>query len=327
MSKNRVGVKAVPKLNKFLQASQILSFLDLRSTNLTDAGLTLLCQGLRGNLTIENLSLSKNDITSSGLEKFAPILPKTAIRDLDLSLNPLGNNGVRCLAENLFDRVPDSRRPGQIKADSARPCKLVKLNLSETKFQEQGGYHLFKNLLEYHKIETLILDYNLFESNNMQMMSKFLQATRIRTFSINYCKLGDVGGAAIGEALANMQTRVLELRAKKNEFRDKSARAIAEALEDKSNIKRLDLSSNLINDSGGELIGLAIASNENLSHLNLRKNNLRATSGAMFAQSMKENKTLKCLKLQKNSININFLEQIDKYIERNNLYLLENSVI
>ena len=43
VSKNRVGEKAVPKLNKFLQASQIMSFLDLRSTNLTDSGLILLC--------------------------------------------------------------------------------------------------------------------------------------------------------------------------------------------------------------------------------------------------------------------------------------------
>ena len=43
VSKNKVGVKAVPKLNKLIRASQILSFLDLRSTNLTDAGLIVLC--------------------------------------------------------------------------------------------------------------------------------------------------------------------------------------------------------------------------------------------------------------------------------------------
>ena len=91
-------------------------------------------------------------------------------------------------------------------------------------------------------------------------------------------------------------------------------------------VERLDLSSNLINDSGGELIGLSLSVNQNLHYLNLRKNNLRATSGAMFAQSMKENKTLKCLKLQKNSINLNFLEDIDRYIERNNIHLLENNV-
>ena len=54
---------------------------------------------------------------------------------------------------------------------------------------------------------------------------------------------------------------------------------------------------------------------------------MRATSGAMFAKSMKENKTLKCVKLEKNSININFLEQIDAYIERNNVHMMDNNVV
>jgi hypothetical protein len=89
----------------FLKSSQILSFLDLRSTNLTDAGLIALCDGLVGNLTLFHINLSKNDITSSGIEKFGPILFRTAISELDLSQNPLGNNGVRCLSENLFEKV------------------------------------------------------------------------------------------------------------------------------------------------------------------------------------------------------------------------------
>lgn len=109
VSKNRVGAKAVPKLNKFLKTSQVLSFLDLRSTNLTDAGLNLLTDGLIDNQTLFYLNLSKNDITSSSIEKFAPILHRTALEELDLSLNPLGNNGVRCLSENFSERVSDGR--------------------------------------------------------------------------------------------------------------------------------------------------------------------------------------------------------------------------
>ena len=98
--KNKLGVIAVPKLNSFLRQSQILTFLDLRSTNLTDAGIELLSEGLVDNKTILYLNLSKNDITCSGMEPFAPILPKTAITELDLSMNPLGNNGVIVFAEN-----------------------------------------------------------------------------------------------------------------------------------------------------------------------------------------------------------------------------------
>ena len=109
-----------------------------------------------------------------------------------------------------------------------------------------------------------------------------MMKSRIHTLSVNYCKLGDNGGQAIGDALMGSNS-IRDVRAKKNEFRDKTARSIAEALEKNSVVERLDLSSNLINDSGGELLGLAIAVNENLNYFNLRKNNLRATSGAMFA--------------------------------------------
>ena len=132
VNKNKVGAKAVPKLNQLISSSQVLSYLDLRSTNLTDSGLALLCDSLKGNTCLFNLSLRKNDITSSGIEKFAPILYKTAITDLDLSLNPLGNNGIKCLAENMFELVPDDRRGGLKRG--YKKCMVEKLNLSETKF-------------------------------------------------------------------------------------------------------------------------------------------------------------------------------------------------
>lgn len=35
---------------------------------------------------------------------------------------------------------------------------------------------------------------------------------------------------------------------------------------------------------------------------------------------------MKCIKLQKNSINIHFLEEIERFVERNNLFMLDNNV-
>ena len=80
--------------------------MDLRSTNLTDKGIKLLCLGLKDNRTILELNLSKNDITAAGIEHFAFVLWKTGIQELDISLNPLGNAGVKYLAENgLFMKI------------------------------------------------------------------------------------------------------------------------------------------------------------------------------------------------------------------------------
>lgn len=63
VNRNRLSVRAVPDLNKYLISSQVLQFLDLRSTNLTDAGLSLLCEGLPACKTLDLLNLAKNDIT------------------------------------------------------------------------------------------------------------------------------------------------------------------------------------------------------------------------------------------------------------------------
>ena len=80
--------------------------MDLRSTNLTDAGIKQLCYGLKDNKTILYLNLSKNDISSAGIEHFSLVLCYTGIQELDISLNPLGNAGVKFFAENgLFKKI------------------------------------------------------------------------------------------------------------------------------------------------------------------------------------------------------------------------------
>ena len=117
-----------------------------------------------------------------------------------------------------------------------------------------------------------------------------------------------------------------DLRAKCCDFSDAAAKQFALCIEQNIRLERLDLSYNLINDSGGELLAIAITENKNLRYLNLRENNLRVNSGAMFAKSMVTNKSLKNLKLEDNYINLSFLEEIARLIERNNLHLMENNI-
>jgi len=174
-------------------------------------------------------------------------------------------------------------------------------------------------------VETLILDHNVFQMKKMKVFINFVRQSKIHTLSLNNCKLGDEGGVTLGEAIENSHT-IKDVRAKCCDFSDGAARAIATAIEQNPRLERLNLSNNLINDAGGELIGLSIARNKKLKYLNLSKNNMRQAAGDMFAKSMKLNKTLNCLKLENNFVNMSFLEQIDRLIERNNLNILDNYV-
>lgn len=143
-----------------------------------DAGLSLLCDGLQQCSTLFHLNLAKNDLTQTGMERFGPILSHSGIKELDLSLNPLGNGGVRILAENLWDSknihdddsaIGESFPTEVYEAVQARGkrCNLIKLDLSETKIQEVGAFNLCKLLLEFYKIEHLTLEYNYFEVQKM----------------------------------------------------------------------------------------------------------------------------------------------------------------
>ena len=170
---------------------------------------------------------------------------KTGIQELDISLNPLGNQGVKFLAENgLFIKMKDPKSQ-RIINDYNRKSNLRKLNLTETKFSEMGYYFLLKNLVRFHNLNTLILDYNQCELKNTTHLSELIKDSRIHTLSMNYCRLGDTVGQAIGLALDHSKY-IKELRVKKNEFRDKTALNFALAIENNNGIQSIDLSCNLI---------------------------------------------------------------------------------
>ena len=50
-----------------------------------------MCEGLQGNKILFQLNVSNNQLTSTGVHKLASTLATTHLKELDLSLNPLGN--------------------------------------------------------------------------------------------------------------------------------------------------------------------------------------------------------------------------------------------
>ena len=166
--KNKIGEQAVPRIVEFLQKSSILQFLNLRSTVLGDQGITLLSEGLKDSKTLFYLNVAKNDLTACGMEALAKVLVSTEIVELDVSFNPLGNAGITELTGALTDKY---------RTVGTRTFRnLTKLNLSECSFQQAGAYKLFKAMVDYRSIETLILDGNLFTGKANKKMDTFKEA-------------------------------------------------------------------------------------------------------------------------------------------------------
>ena len=103
--------------------------------------------------------------------------------------------------------------------DKSNRSSLRKLILTETKLQEKGYVRLLDCLTEFHLLRTLVLDNNYFLPEDTLSLSHYLKESKIHTFSINYCGLGDLTGQTIGIAI-DYSNSIKEIRARENDFMD-----------------------------------------------------------------------------------------------------------
>ena len=71
------------------------------------------------------------------------VIPSTIVKDLDLSYNPLGNQGIEAISAIL----------GAL-------CPIRKINLSDGKFNSVGASFLYNNLKRSGGLTTIICDCN-----------------------------------------------------------------------------------------------------------------------------------------------------------------------
>eukprot|EP00347_Sterkiella_histriomuscorum_P017960 403347321 len=309
VNKNKVGQKGVQHLIPLLQHSKFLQFLDLRSNILSDNGIVTLCDALFQNKTLVSLNLGSNEITSYGMERLKDALLTTVLNELDLTGNPLGNQGIDYLGQYM----------------SHADCNLVRLNISECRFQSPGSILLFQAVRKCSSLKHLILDKNDLKSRNSSYLTTGIYHG-LTYLSMIRCNLGDDEGISVAEGLSrSRQLKALILQY--NSLSDEAAKTLAEALAKPTvNIEHLDLSHNKINDAGGELIAISLGQNSSLSKLNLKSNNLKETTGSLFAKSVKQNSQIQFLDLSKNSVPVNFIEDIEQQLQVNLIRAAKNKI-
>lgn len=72
---------------------------------------------------------------------------------------------------------------------------------------------------------------------------------------LDSCKLGDVGGASVGEGLGRkMCGEFKHISMRNNDIADEGGKRIGHGIEGNKHIISLNLSNNEINDAGGEIL-------------------------------------------------------------------------
>ena len=173
-NRNVIGVTGSLALASYIQKSRFLQYLDLRGLGLGDSNCQIVFSMLLGNKTLIYMNVSRNDITNKGAESLSAGLIGSALMQLDLSHNNLGDCGIRAVAQYI----------------SHSSCLLQKLVLTNTKFGKVGAQLLFRAVALTKKLNHLNVARNYFQQLNLDRLTFCFQYGPLTTLDISSCDLG-----------------------------------------------------------------------------------------------------------------------------------------
>ena len=103
MSGCKLSVSGADKIGETICYNKAISSVDLGNNNIGDSGVQKLVGQLRGNTTLKHLDLWKNGITVIGAKHLKGLLTThcSSLNNIELSRNPLGDNGVDIILQSL----------------------------------------------------------------------------------------------------------------------------------------------------------------------------------------------------------------------------------
>ena len=97
LSSNKLGIDAVKNIVKILEISRSVHTINLEKCHLPRNGVMSLCEGVKLNISIENLIVTHNSIDDSCADSLAAMISEaTSLNVLDLNFNNIrGEGGVK----------------------------------------------------------------------------------------------------------------------------------------------------------------------------------------------------------------------------------------
>jgi Leucine Rich repeat len=265
-----------------------LSKLFLRSTNVSDVGLTALSQALKHNTTVKevHLHLAMNKIGIAGWTSFSQALAR--------------NTSVETLT--IFESLSDD---GAVPLFAAlkRNTTLTKLDLESNNVGQKGAALLAEALEGNTSLSTLNLSYNAIDEEGYTALLRVLKECNI---SLKNIELGSHWRAspmvdAIHKVVSANRAGIRLLHAK-GEI-DLAARMfrpsqiLFEDLATNTTVTVLTLASNKVCDEGTVLISKILGENRVLVKIGLSTHSIGDSGALALAAALRENTTLQGLDL------------------------------
>ena len=238
-----IGPVGAQHLAQALRVNTSVKTLNLSYNPLGDEGAKALAEMLRGNgtesggtvnTTLEHVDLCNCSIGPVGAQHLAQALRvNTSVKTLNLSYNPLGDEGAKALAEML----------GRNGAESSGTVNttLEHVDLSRCSIGPVGAQHLAQALCMNTSIRTLALSGNPLHAEGAKALAEMLGGngaessgtvnTTLEHVDLRGCSIGPVGAQYLVQALLdNVNTSVKTMKLGNNRLSDEEAKALSEML-------------------------------------------------------------------------------------------------
>ena len=301
LSRNRLGPAAAESLSMLINASQVLTFLEINDLNLCDSGLDRLTIGLRSNKSLLRLGLASNNLTHKPIEEFCSIISDSNIEDLDLSNNKLSDLACKPIADLL------------VYNDFS--CKLKRLDISKNDITFKGINGIFLAARYNPTLTSLNCEANpLGPQSGQGLHFLLLNNYSLTHLNLNSCKLKNEGVSNLAPGLAvNKALKFLNLG--NNDVKDLGVKDFCEAVEQNEILNTIDLSFNCIRD--GLVIAEMLKKNVGLEVVNLKENKIKEHSGVLFVEASRVKTNLIRINLEGNHVSMKHLDEIKQNIKRN----------
>nr|XP_042701248.1 ribonuclease inhibitor-like [Chrysemys picta bellii] len=272
-----------------LKARESLTELDLGYNDLGNAGVRLLCEGLKHpTCKLQKLDLWDCELTGACCGDLANVLSSNqSLTELKLCSNSLGNAGVRLLCKRLT-------HPN---------CKLQQLGLRDCELTGACCGDLAAVLSTSQSLTELKLSGNSLGNAGVQLLCKGLKHPncKMQRLDLRDCELTSACCGDLANVLRTSQT-LTELKLSGNNLGDAGVQILCEGLKHLNcKLWRLDLSSCFLTDACCGDLAIVLRTNQNLTELDLGYNNLGDAGVKLLCEGLKQNCNLQSLNLRKSA--------------------------
>ncbi|KAM5157407.1 nucleotide-binding oligomerization domain-containing protein 1 [Mantella aurantiaca] len=225
------------------------------------------------------LDLDNNNINDYGVKELIPCFNKLLV--VRLSVNQIGDEGVRVLAEELTK------------------YKIIRfLGLYKNLITDIGARHVARIMEECPSLRYVMLGYNQLTAVGGTYIGQALQRnTNIVNIGMWGNRIGDEGARAFAESLRN-HPNLTDLSLTFNDISTAGGISIADALQENKSLKVLWIMQNRFTDEAAEHFAQMLRVNKTLRNLWLQNNNLTNHGANKLAEALEDNTVLEeiCLK-------------------------------